>query len=127
MDAKIKTIARTIISQTETLSDKQIPIVMKEIVEYLAGEKLLGRWREIEMAINQVWKEIYGASKITVVSAHELTAEVERAIEEIAYGADITKRVDERLIGGSIIRIDDRRIDGSIAGQLQKLKTTLSK
>ncbi|MBU4315255.1 F0F1 ATP synthase subunit delta [Patescibacteria group bacterium] len=127
MDAKIKTIAHTIVSQIKNVPDAKIPGVMQEIVEYLAKEKLIDQWREIEQAIHQVWKEVYGASKITVVSAHPITQETNEAIEKIAYGADITRRVDERLIGGSIIRIDDKRVDGSIAGQLQKLKTILSK
>ncbi|MFH1611115.1 MAG: F0F1 ATP synthase subunit delta [Patescibacteria group bacterium] len=127
MDAKIKTIAHTIVSQVEKVPDSKIPGIMQEVVEYLAKEKLIDHWREIEQAIHQVWKEVYGASKITVVSAHPITQETNEAIEKIAYGADITRRVDERLIGGSIIRIDDKRVDGSIAGQLQKLKTILSK
>ncbi len=127
MDAKIIAIAQSIVSNAEKIPDKQIPAMMKEIVEYLAKENIIGKWRDIEHAINDVWKEVYGASKITVMSAHPLTQEANEEIEKIAYGADIHRKIDERLIGGAIIRIDDKRIDGSIAGKLQKLKYTLSK
>lgn len=127
MSTHAKTIARVLVDQIESAGDQEIPEIMKEFVGFLAQEKLLGEWREIETQIHQVWKEKYGASKITVVSAHPLTEAADQEIEKLAKGADIERRVDERLIGGSIIRIDDKRIDGSIAGALQKLKMTLSK
>ena len=127
MDAKIKTIARVLVDQVETVSEDEISEIMKDFISYLAKEKLIDKWRDIENAIHAVWKEKYGASKITVVSAHPLTEAANKEIENLAKGADITRRVDERLIGGSIIRIDDKRVDGSIAGLLQKLKMTLSK
>ncbi|OGL96221.1 hypothetical protein A2258_00270 [Candidatus Uhrbacteria bacterium RIFOXYA2_FULL_41_8] len=127
MDAKIKTITRVLIDQVEKNKENDIKKIMNDFVKFLAQEKMIDRWREIELAIHQSWKEIYGASAITVVSAHPLTEELNKQIEELAKGADIERRVDERLIGGSVIRIDDRRIDGSIAGNLQKLKMTLSK
>ena len=127
MDKNTKTIARVLVDQLEDVSYENVPDVMKEFVKYLADNKLLGSWREIETCIHKAWKEKYGASKITVVSAHPLTESANAEIEKIAKGADIERRVNERLIGGSIIRIDDKRIDGSIAGMLQKLKMTLSK
>ncbi|MBT3230343.1 hypothetical protein HN358_00965 [Candidatus Uhrbacteria bacterium] len=127
MDTNAKTIARVLVDQLEDLEYEAVPDVMKEFVAFLAENKLLGSWREIEMHIHKAWKEKYGVSKITVVSAHPLTELANEEIEKLAKGADIVRRVDERLIGGSVIRIDDKRIDGSIAGTLQKLKMTLSK
>lgn len=127
MDAKIKTITRILIKQLEEKHEDDIKRVMKDFVKFLAQEKMVDQWREIEQAIHQTWKEMYGASTITIVSAHPLTEELNEQIEELAKGADIERRVDERLIGGSVIRIDDQRIDGSISGYLQKLKMTLSK
>lgn len=127
MDANIKTIARVLVEQVETVAENEVAEVMKEFVTYLAQNKMLGSWRDIEAEIHNAWKDKYGASKITIVSAHPLTDVANEEIAKLAKGADIVKRVDERLIGGSIVRIDDKRVDGSIAGSLQKLKTTLSK
>jgi len=127
MDVKIKTIARVLVDQIETVSEDEISETMKEFVSFLAQEKMIDKWREIETAIHAAWKEKYGASKITVVSAHPLTEAANAEIEKFAKGADIIRRVDERLIGGSVVRIDDKRVDSSIAGSLQKLKMTLSK
>ena len=99
---------------------------MKTFVSFLAEHHLLDRWREIEQAIHQVWKEKFGASTIRVLSAHQLTQDVQKMIEEIAPGAEISTVVDERLVGGAVIRIDDTRIDGSLVGRLKSLKRTLT-
>lgn len=98
---------------------------MKRFVSFLAEHNILDQWRDIERAIEQVWKELYGASTIKVLSAHQLTQEAQKALGELAPGAELITSVDERLIGGAVIRIDDTRIDGSITGKLQRLKRTL--
>lgn len=127
MDAKIKKITNVLLDHIERASENEIPRIMKDFVAYLDQEKLLGAWREIEQMIHALWKEKYGVSKITILSAHPLTETAEKEIQKLANGADIERRVDERLIGGAIIRIDDKRIDSSMAGSLQRLKMTLSK
>ncbi|MBT4857324.1 hypothetical protein HON52_04040 [Candidatus Uhrbacteria bacterium] len=98
---------------------------VKAFVAFLAENDMLDKWREIELAIGKVWKEEFGASSIKVLSAHPLTQEARKIIGEIAPGAELSTAVDERLIGGAIIRIDDKRIDGSITGQLRALRKSL--
>jgi F-type H+-transporting ATPase subunit delta len=38
---------------------------------------------------------------------------------------DLTERVNENLIGGFILRIDDRQLDASVATQLRKVREEL--
>jgi F-type H+-transporting ATPase subunit delta len=116
-------LARILVESTAHQSD--VSGDMKTFVAFLAEHGQLNQWREIEKAIDQIWKEKFGASSIRVLSAHELTDEARKVIEEIAPGADLSTAVDERLIGGAIIRIDDKRIDGSITGQLRTLRKSL--
>ena len=99
---------------------------VKEFVQFLSDEKLMGSWREIEREIHQTWKEKYGASKVTIFSAHEFTDDANKIISDLIKGADVFQKVDDRLIGGAVIRIDDQRIDGSTAGALRRLKATLA-
>ena len=63
---------------------------------------------------------------IQVNSAHALSAEALSAIEKIAKGADVTTKVESELIGGAVIRLDDKIIDGSMAGSLKKLTRSLA-
>lgn len=101
--------------------------VIQSFVKELAALGLMHQWRNIEHELHGAWKRKFGAANITVVSAHGITATARRMLEELAPGADLVERVDERLMGGAIVRIDDRRIDGSLMGALQRLKQTLDR
>lgn len=61
-----------------------------------------------------------------VTSALPLTAEEQATIRREILGAthssgDVTFHVDRNILGGLIVQIGDRVIDGSVAGQLQSL------
>lgn len=61
-----------------------------------------------------------------VTSALPLTAEEQATIRREIFGAthssgDVTFHVDRNILGGLIVQIGDRVIDGSVAGQLQSL------
>lgn len=118
-------LAQILVEQASNASEKQLPRILKEFVKLLEEQRLLTKWRDIEREIDHVWKKKFGASTVTVVSAHELTSETRKAVEKIAPGAELRTRVDNRLIGGAIIRVDDQRADGSIAGSLRRLKASL--
>jgi len=118
-------IARIIVNEAEGKTPKQIEAFMKETLTYLASKGMLGRWRDLERELNEAWREKHGASKITIASAHPLTETALAKIEELANGAEIQQVVDERLMGGALVRMDERRIDGTILGMLTRLKQTL--
>lgn len=105
----------------------QVKTIASAFVEELAARGWTHRWRNVARAIDASWKKRYGAANVVVVSAHPLSSSMRKSLEEAAPGADIIERVDERLMGGAVVRIDDRRIDASVAGALQRLKTCLEK
>ncbi|MCC6146344.1 MAG: F0F1 ATP synthase subunit B [Anaerolineaceae bacterium] len=41
-------------------------------------------------------------------------------------GAEVKFRVDPSILGGLVLRVDDRVVDGSVAGKLQSLRQSLS-
>lgn len=118
-------IARIIVNEAEGKTSKQIESFIKETIAYLASKGMLGRWRDLEREINEAWREKHGASKITIASAHPLTAKVLEKIEDLANGAEIQQVVDDRLMGGALVRMDERRIDGTVLGALTRLKQAL--
>ena len=124
MDTQARQLARILVDHTAEAKDPSKPV--KDFVSFLAQEQLLGQWREIEREIHTIWKERFGASNVKVISAHDLTKETKEQIETIAKGADVDTAVDQRLIGGLVIRVDDQRIDGSLIGTLKRLKTQLN-
>ncbi|MFH1712301.1 MAG: ATP synthase F1 subunit delta [Patescibacteria group bacterium] len=121
-----KELARTLVDHAADASSEKLSSIIKSFVQFLAEEKMIDSWREIERSIHEIWKEKYGASQVTVTSAHDLSAQARSQLQKMSKGADVIEKVDEALIGGAVIRIDDTRIDGSVSGALQKLKMQLS-
>lgn len=125
MKKSLRGVARVIVTESEGKTTKQIEVLMREVVSYLSSKGLLGRWRDLEREINEVWREKYGASKLTIATAHPLTTKAFETIEGLANGAEIQQVVDERLMGGALVRLDERRIDGTVLGALTRLKNAL--
>lgn len=125
MRGQEKKLARLLIDSLEEATPIQMKKLLAEFVTQVEARHLIKSWRELENAVHLAWKEKYGASQVTVISAHELTNGARKALEELAPGADFTERVDARLIAGAVVRIDDQKIDGSLAGSLRRLKQQL--
>jgi F-type H+-transporting ATPase subunit b len=69
-------------------------------------------------------------SSAEVTSALPLTDEEQAAVRDqvlgqIGGGATISFRVDPRILGGLVIRVGDKVLDGSISAQLESLRQTL--
>lgn len=126
MKLTAKQLARILVLHVDEESDRQITKSVKDFVSFLHSEGLMSLWRDIEQEIHVIWKEKYGASRVRIISAHAFSKEALDTIATLTKGADISQTVDARLIGGAVIRIDDKRIDGSISGTLRRLKTTLA-
>lgn len=118
-------LAAVLIELTAEKTKAEADKAVTAFVTYLAEEGLLVKWREIERELHTEWKKKFGASQVTVVSAHALTKEARKALEDVAPGADIVERTDPRLMAGAVVRIDDRRIDGSLAGRIARLQKEL--
>ncbi len=73
--------------------------------------------------------EVVGASA-EVTSALPLTAEEKDAVKQdvlskVGDQATITFRVDPAILGGLIIRVGDKVLDGSVSGQLESMRQSL--
>ena len=74
-------------------------------------------------------KQMSGASA-EVTSALPLTAEEKEAIKQdvlsqVGDQATVTFRVDPAILGGLIVRVGDKVLDGSVGGQLESLRQSL--
>lgn len=71
-----------------------------------------------------------GSKAAEVTSALPLTPEEQEIVKRdvlarLGGSATVTFRVDPSILGGLIVRVGDRVIDGSVAGQLQNLRQFL--
>jgi F-type H+-transporting ATPase subunit delta len=119
--------ALVLVEAVEGKTEKEMEKIIGEFISYLSEQRLLAHWREIVRSLDSVWKEKYGAANVTITSAHSLSEKSRKALEKAAAGAEVIELVDPELIGGAIVRIDDRIFDSSISGALNSLKQTLVK
>jgi F-type H+-transporting ATPase subunit delta len=96
------------------------------LVDHNREEAILQTEEEYVVLAN----EARGVVSAEVVSAVALTEDEEVRLREklsaiTGKSVELDKRVDPELIGGVLVKMDDRVIDGSIRGQLEALRDTL--
>ena len=77
------------------------------------------------------YNESKGIQKATVVTPVPLTDELRSQFSNIVASAtgktiELEEKVDENLIGGYVLRVNDRQIDASVKSKLNKLKLELA-
>lgn len=87
--------------------------------------------RAVANAFGRLADEAEGLAHAEVTTAVELRAEQVRGIEErlsAALGKRVSARasVDPALIGGVVLRVGDRLVDGSVRTRLRRLKKELA-
>lgn len=106
----------------------------KEVRNFLAilvDHQRLGGFPEIVKEVKEQLNERLGIADAEVVTARELTAEERRMLEaQIAKTTGKTVRAsyqqDPAVMGGAIVRVGSTIYDGSVRGQLQKLREQLA-
>lgn len=88
--------------------------------------------KEMTSAYIRAWRTHKNIKQLSITSAHPLTAEqreemIKRASAWANCEIEIEEKVDPELIGGFILRLDDKQIDASISSQITELKSSFDK
>lgn len=110
-------------------SFEKISKLFIELITKKGREMHLGEIAEAYMAQVNTHK---GITPITIVSAVQLDEATKNTIIAKVKGIvsgelAITEKVDPTIIGGFIVRMDDKQIDASVASKLGQLKQRLTK
>lgn len=116
-----KKLARAFVTSLEGSTKSQIENAAKDLIKMLAGRNELHRVKGMVDAIEDVWRERYGAATITIQTTHPLSAVLRKKLGTLAPGAQLKEIVRPEIIGGAKLRIDETIIDGSIEGHLAQL------
>lgn len=78
------------------------------------------------------YNEHKGVREVDVTTTIPLTDSLRKEVQDIVKKATgkealINEKIDENLIAGYILRMEDRQIDASVKTQLQKVKNQLNK
>lgn len=113
-----------IFGQFESITTLFVELITKKRREYMLPQ--------IAYSFDTQLKAHNGIVPITLVSAIALNEKTKNEIlskvqDSIKGTLEVTEIIDETLIGGFVIRMEDKQIDASIASQLNNLKQRLTR
>jgi len=103
--------------------------VIDNLVVILKRNNDLGKFHGIVAAFERIDSHKRGVTRAEITTAREVKLDktVFDTLNKVAgQKVEVQQTVDDSLIGGVVIRMDDTLIDASIKGQLKNLKKSLS-
>ncbi len=125
-----KQYAQALFESLQESSPKDHDKVIENFVQVLKKNADLSHYEEIIKVYEELDLTNRGVRVAEVTTAHEMKANhemIEALNKVVGQKIEVKNKVDESLIGGMVIRVDDTLIDASIKGQLDNLKQNLSK
>ena len=88
--------------------------------------------KEIAERFLLAYKQHKGIESAVVTTAVPLDSSLKEAIQafvekHVGGNVELTEKVDEKLIGGAVIRMGDKQLDASVLRQINDLKQTFNK
>jgi len=122
-DKKIS-IFNSLFGDFDRLSTLFIDLIAKNRREYMLGD--------IAASFDSQLKAHQGIVPVTLLSAKALNSKTRDMIMEkisasVKGKLEVSEVIDDSLIGGFIVRMDDKQIDASIATQFKNLKQRLTR
>jgi F-type H+-transporting ATPase subunit delta len=102
--------------------------VLDNFVKILAENGDLGKYEDIEKEFKRVEREAKGIKEANTTFAHglEKNHQIMDELNKVVGGkVEFKTSVDESIIGGVVVRVDDTLIDGSVKTQLENLNKEL--
>lgn len=100
--------------------------VLDNFVKILADNGHLGMQPHIETEFHRLQQKAKGISEVEVTFAKEHNPKVLHDLNSIVQGnAEFKTKIDEGIVGGVIVKVDDTLIDASVKTQLEHLNTSL--
>ncbi|HET7494313.1 MAG TPA: ATP synthase F1 subunit delta [Candidatus Limnocylindrales bacterium] len=115
---------------TSSMLGERISTPARNLVQLMLRRGRIEDLPRVAAEFRRLDDERQGITHATAVSATELTADEVRALTqrlEQSTGGRIALQVDvdPDLLGGIVVRVGDRMIDGSVRGRLERLRNQL--
>lgn len=130
MKFSAKQYAEALYDSVQEVSPKDIDLVLNNFIDVLVSNNDLRKYPEIEDEYHKLELAKSGKKLAEVTTAHLLSKENERDIidelNRIVKGdVELKKKIDERILGGVVVKIDDQLIDASVKTELEQLNDEL--
>ena len=126
-----KQFAQVLFETLETTAPSHIDKVLDNFVGVLKEHNALNMFEAIQEELEKLDLGKQGIKQAEVTSAKPLSRENEKEIIEslnklVQGDVKLKKKIDENLIGGAVLRVEDKIIDTSVKHSLEQLKINLS-
>ena len=115
---------------TEVFSD--FNKLTKSFISIITLKKRENILKNIAERFLQLYKKQKGIQSVRVTSAQSLSDEMKNLIKsyiknQVSGKIELIEKIDNKLIGGVIIHMDDKQLDISVLNQINNLKQTFNK
>lgn len=132
MKISVQQYAKSLYDSVADKSEKDVKLVLKNFVALLGRNRELNKSREIIDIFNDLWNKAHGELAVQLISARELgpTAR-DTVVTYLKERTDAKKiilneNIDKKLIGGFVLRYNNKIVDGSLKTSLEELKNKIS-
>ncbi len=125
--------AKTLYELAKDKDEKEIESVISKFIVVLARNNQLGLSEKIAEKFKDVWNRKKEITEVEVVSRINLNQQQLKKVKNFvnkkyhAKEIDIENKIDEKIKGGIIIKVEDDVYDGSVARQIGDLKKNLTR
>ena len=133
MKVKSKQYAQTLFELTQGKSESEIDALVLKFVDNLKRNGDFKKSDDVLKDFVKIYNRENGIVEAKVLSARKLSEDQLKEIEKFIiekYSAKevvLDSEIDENILGGVSVRVDDEVTDFSVSGQLKRLKSYLSK
>jgi F-type H+-transporting ATPase subunit delta len=121
-----KQYAEALFDSIQQTNPKDHDKVMDNFVKVLAQHGDIGRYEDIEAEYKKLEQKAKGIKEVDVTFAQEHNPKVLDDLNSVVQGkAEFKTKIDEGIVGGVVVRVDDTLIDASIRTQLENLNSHL--
>ncbi|MBX4191783.1 MAG: ATP synthase F1 subunit delta [Candidatus Doudnabacteria bacterium] len=126
-----KQYAQALMESLESSNPKDQDLILDNFVKVLVTNNDSKRFEEIAEEFHRLELAKKGIKQAEITTAHEINKENEHQIihelNKIVKGnLELKKKVDDRIIGGVLITMEDQMLDASVKNNLEQLKKDLS-
>lgn len=122
-------IARALIDTCSEIQQSEFPDAVEAAVDLLRKNGLGKAVRTFPRLVRRTLEKKYGVLyvELTVPSGDETKNDILLALSEaLGKSIELTVNTDPSLIGGALLRVGDERIDASVRGEVERLRTHIT-
>lgn len=123
-----KDYAKALYDSVSEVSGKDAEKVLENFAKVLADMGDLGKMEEIEKEFNKLVHKEQGKLEAEITTARPLNldkASMERLNKIANAQVQATPKTEDEIVGGVIVKMEDKLVDGSLKTELDKLNNIL--